>query len=51
MPAGRRAVREDKYVVCCNGPYLFERAYFLHGFEDTLMDIMVKPETMGAFLR
>lgn len=46
-----RAEREGKYVVCCNGPFLFERAHFLHGFENTLMDIMTEPALMRAFLK
>jgi len=46
-----RAERERKYVVLCNGPYLFERAHFLHGFENTLMDILAEPEAVRAFLR
>ena len=46
-----RAEREGKYVVCCNGPFLFERAHFLHGFENTLMDIMAMPDLMRAFLK
>ena len=46
-----QAELEGKYVVCCNGPVLFERAHFLHGFENTLMDIMAEPELMRAFLR
>ncbi len=46
-----KAELEGKYVVCCNGPLLFERAHFLHGFENTLMDIMAEPELMRAFLR
>ena len=46
-----RAEREGKYVVCCNGPLLFERAHFLHGFENTLMDIMADSDLMRAFLK
>ncbi|MCF6174894.1 MAG: hypothetical protein L3J71_03920 [Victivallaceae bacterium] len=47
----QKAEVEDKYVVCCNGSYLFERAHFLHGFEATLMDLMLEPEIMEKFLR
>jgi uroporphyrinogen decarboxylase len=46
-----RAERAGKYVVCCNGSFLFERAHFLHGFENTLMDIMIEPDIMKSFLR
>ena len=46
-----RAECEEKYVVCCNGPFLFERAHFLHGFENTLVDIMAEPDLMRAFLK
>ncbi|MEI6422635.1 MAG: uroporphyrinogen decarboxylase family protein, partial [Lentisphaerota bacterium] len=46
-----RAEKEEKYVVCCNGPFLFERAHFVHGFENTLMDIMAAPDLMRAFLK
>ena len=46
-----QAEKEHKYVVCCNGPYLLERAHFLHGFENMLIDIMLNPETAKAFLR
>ena len=46
-----KAEKEGKYVVCCNGPFLFERAHFLHGFENTLMDIMTKAEKMKKFLK
>jgi hypothetical protein len=46
-----RAAREEKYVVVCNGPYLFERAHFLHGFENTLMDCMTEPDLMAGYLR
>jgi len=46
-----RAEAENKYVVCCNGPLLFERAHFLHGFENTLVDIACEPELVIAFLR
>ena len=46
-----RAEKEEKYVVCCNGPFLFERAHFLHGFENTLVDIMAMPDLMRAFLK
>ncbi len=47
----RHAEEENKYVVCCNGPCLFERAHFLHGFENTLVDIMTRPEITIDFLR
>jgi hypothetical protein len=47
----KRAEKEDKYVVCCNGPYLFERAHFLYGFENTLIAIMEEPDELQAFLR
>ncbi len=47
----RRAEQENKYVVCCNGPYLFERAHFLHGFEKTLVGIMTAPDEIQAFIR
>jgi hypothetical protein len=46
-----RAEREGKYVVVCNGPYIFERAHFLHGFENTLVDLLAEPELMTGFLR
>lgn len=46
-----RAQAEGKYVVVCNGPYIFERAHFLHGFENTLMDVFSEPESMVSFLR
>lgn len=46
-----RAEREGRYVVVCNGTYLFERAHFLHGFENTLMDIATEPVLMRRFLR
>jgi len=46
-----RAAREGRYVVLCNGPFLFERAHFLHGFAETLMDSLEQPERMQAFLR
>ncbi|NQU38742.1 MAG: hypothetical protein HQ523_02195 [Lentisphaerae bacterium] len=46
-----RAEEEGKYVVLCNGPLLFERAHFLHGFADTLVAAMETPELLGAFLR
>jgi len=46
-----RAEREGKYVVLCNGPFLFERAHFLHGFTETLVDSMDQPERMQTFLR
>jgi len=46
-----QAEREGKYVVVCNGPFLFERAHFLHGFTETLMDIADNPAVMRAFLR
>ena len=47
----QRAEAEDKYVVCCNGSYVFERSHFLHGFEETLVDIMTEPEMMQSFLQ
>lgn len=50
-PVLARAEREGKYVVLCNGPFLFERAHFLHGFADTLIDILDNPELTQAFLR
>jgi hypothetical protein len=50
-PVLERAEREGKYVVVCNGPILFERAHFLHGFTETLVDAMDNPEGMRAFLR
>ncbi|MDD5706073.1 MAG: uroporphyrinogen decarboxylase family protein [Kiritimatiellae bacterium] len=50
-PILARAEREGKYVVLCNGCLLFERAHFLHGFENTLMDSVLEPERMRAFLR
>jgi uroporphyrinogen decarboxylase len=46
-----RAEAEGKYVILCNGPFLWERAYFLHGFTETLMDVAVEPELMGKLLR
>ncbi len=46
-----RAEKEEKYAVVCNGPYLFERAHFLHGFENTLTDCLLEPELTAAFLR
>jgi len=46
-----KAEKEDKYVICCNGPLLFERAHFLHGFEKTLVDIMMEPHSMKLFLK
>ena len=46
-----RAAREGRYVVLCNGPFLFERVHFLHGFAETLMDSLEQPERMQAFLR
>lgn len=46
-----RAEREEKYVVVCNGPFIFERAHFLYGFENTLVDILTEPELMIGFLR
>lgn len=50
-PILARAEHEGKYVVLCNGPLLFERAHFLHGFTETLMDIVAEPEAMRALLR
>lgn len=47
----KKAEEENKYVVCCNGPYLFERAHFLYGFEKTLVAIMDEPDKMQTFLR
>jgi hypothetical protein len=46
-----RAEREQKYVVVCNGPYLFERVHFLHGFENTLVAIAEEPALMQRFVR
>lgn len=46
-----RAEKEEKYVVCCNGPFLFERAHFLHGFEATLMDTAIEQEMLEKYLR
>ncbi len=46
-----QAEQQGKYVVVCNGPYIFERAHFLHGFENTLMDCMLEPDLMAKFLR
>jgi uroporphyrinogen decarboxylase len=46
-----RAEQEEKYVVVCNGPCIFERAHFLHGFTETLMDTATRPESMREFLR
>jgi len=45
-----RAEREEKYVVVCAGPYLFERLHFLHGFENTLMAIATEPELVKEVL-
>lgn len=45
-----RAQREGKYVVCCNGPFLFERAHFLLGFEQALVEIVSRPELVRPFL-
>ena len=45
-----KAERMEKYVVCCNTSYFFERAHFLHGFENTMMDIALKPDAMKIFL-
>ena len=45
-----RAEREQKYVVVCNGPYVFERAHFLRGFENLLIDILAEPELTRQFL-
>ena len=50
LPILERAEREQKYVVVCNGPYLFERAHFLRGFENLLVDIATDPETTQQFL-
>jgi len=50
-PALARAEREGKYVVVCNGSYLFERAHFLHGFENTLVAIATQPELAQQFVR
>lgn len=50
-PVLERAEREGKYVVLCNGPFLFERAHFLHGFAQTLMDVVENPEMMPGFLK
>jgi hypothetical protein len=50
-PVLERAEREGKYVVLCNGPFLFERAHFLHGFTQTLMDAVERPAMMQDFLR
>jgi uroporphyrinogen decarboxylase len=47
----KHAEAESKYVVVCNGPYIFERAHFLRGFEHMLMDIVAEPELTQAFLR
>jgi len=46
-----RAEREGRYVVCCNGPFLVERAHFLHGFENTMVDVAAQPDLMRDFLR
>lgn len=46
-----QAEQQGKYVVICNGPYIFERAHFVHGFEDTLTDCMLEPDLMSRFLR
>ncbi|MHC4871629.1 MAG: uroporphyrinogen decarboxylase family protein [Planctomycetota bacterium] len=46
-----RAEKEKKYVVICNGSFIFERFHFLHGFEDTLIDILAEPETVKKALR
>jgi len=45
-----RCEREGKYVVLCNGSFLFERAHFLHGFTRTLIDIAEEPQIMRRFL-
>jgi uroporphyrinogen decarboxylase len=47
----KRAEEENRYVVCCNGPYIFERAYFLHGFENTLIDIITRPDIVKEFIK
>ena len=47
----RRAEAEEKYVTACNGPLLFERMHFLHGFENTLTAVLLEPELTGRFLR
>ena len=46
-----RAEVEGKYVIVCNGSYIFERAHFLHGFENTRMASFLEPELMRSFLR
>ena len=50
-PVLERAEREGKYVVLCNGPFLFERAHFLHGFVETLVDALENPDGLRALLR
>jgi hypothetical protein len=50
-PVLQRAEGEGRYVVLCNGSFLFERAHFLHGFTQTLMDTLEMPDVMRAFLR
>jgi hypothetical protein len=45
-----KAEKDGKYVVCCNGSYIFERAHFLHGFENTMMDMALEPDAFAAFL-
>lgn len=50
-PVLERAERDGKYVVLCNGPFLFERAHFLHEFSQTLIDSIERPEMMQQFLR
>ena len=47
----KHAEQQGKYVVICNGPYIFERAHFVHGFEETLIDCMLQPGLMTKFLR
>jgi uroporphyrinogen decarboxylase len=45
-----RAEAEQKYIVVCNGTCIFERAHFIHGFENTLMNSMLEPDLMTEFL-
>lgn len=45
-----QAEQQGKYVVVCNGPFIFERAHFLHGFENTLMDCMLEPDLTAGFM-
>lgn len=45
----RFAGHEDQYILTSIFALLFERMHRLHGFENTLMDLLLEPEKM-AFL-